>query len=51
MSTYYSMNEADKPANERRYHDNDGCPPGVRFRHGTADRVAMAIAFAASANE
>jgi hypothetical protein len=28
MSSYYSINEADKPANKRRYHDNEGCPPG-----------------------
>jgi len=28
MSSYYSINEADKPASERRYHDNENCPPG-----------------------
>jgi hypothetical protein len=28
MAAYYSINEADKPASERRYHDNEGCPPG-----------------------
>ncbi len=28
MSSYYSINEADKPPAERRYHDNEDCPPG-----------------------
>jgi hypothetical protein len=27
-AAFYSINEADKPANRRVHHDNSACPPG-----------------------
>jgi len=32
VSTFYSVNEAKRPASERRYHDNDKCGPGSEIK-------------------
>jgi len=28
VASFYSINEAKKPPNQRVYHDNSACPPG-----------------------
>ena len=28
VSAFYAVNEENKPANQRVYHNNDKCPPG-----------------------
>jgi len=34
VSPFYSVNEADKPADERVYHDQSGCGPGSEIKPG-----------------